>query len=348
MIKMITLSIQRLLQAIPLLIMISLLIFFLVEGADIDPEAALFPQQQSPLFWRYIRWIAGIDVYPGAGRTSMAHCLEVTQPALTICNRGGGIIRAELGTSTATGQAVWQRIIETIPATFALAGLGLGLGTVAGISLIRFSNAAQKRLIGRLVQLLALLGSRISWVWFSLCLFFLVGVHQAWFTHLNLPPDSATISTESQLFRLTISAVIVAFFWTALVCHWQQSNVTEIDRDFDLPFSQKRHSTKTNSPQIRSVSPRQAFYITTFGAAVGHLLAATVIVEVLFGWPGLGRLLLNATIQRDYPVVLGGIMITSVVVLIVHWLIDLIATHQQTTPQPRAKPPMRRLKTSHK
>jgi hypothetical protein len=141
--------------------------------------------------------------------------------------------------------------------------------------------------------------------------------------------------------------VIVAFFWTALVCHWRQSDA-ETDRDFNFSFSEKRHSTKTNSPQIRSVSPRQAFYITTFGAAVGHLLAATVIVEVLFGWPGLGRLLLNATIQRDYPVVLGGIMITSVVVLIVHWLIDLIAVHQQIAPQPTAKPPMRRLKTSHK
>jgi len=325
-----------------ILIGISLITFLLITlidarmirpGQDIAPWAM---GQNQPVLLGYLRWFAGISIYAGdrvdQQRVTERACLFLVTLEQTVCDTGGGVVRADLGVSAKTGRPVWRQIIYHIPITLELAAAGVVLGSLFGLLLGILSLCYAPSMIDSLIRFLASIGYKIPAFGTGLLLVFLFGVYQNWFPaerwfsaadiQMNsLPLEEAFIDHLSQLFR---PAIFLAFLWVSLLSRSLQTDLAALIR---LDYL---HTTQGQGWGAHRLWLSQALHywrpnlVTTMGPALGHLLAATVIMEAFSAWPGLGRLTLISAIQRDYPVILGIIMVVTGLVMMAHLVDDIL------------------------
>jgi peptide/nickel transport system permease protein len=358
MVRVISYTLQRLLQAIPVLMMISLITFFLVSSVDTGVSEA----QTRPSAWptepelslsvKYLHWIAGVIIRADGSKDDAGvdptRCARIARLEFAFCDIGGGVIRADLGISTATHQPVWRRISQALSATLGLAGMSFGLGSIVGLSLMQLGYAQPA--LARLVDAFSRFGKRISLFWLGLMVLFLFAVHQAWLTSTAFEriATPTQVDLTMQIRPLLPAVSILALLWMALLYNLFDGDRPGLSVYRPLREYRKRSGTRRWLAQIRSGHDSPQSFLAAIGAAIGHLLAATIIVETFFGWPGLGYLTLQATIQRDYPVVLGMVMVTATLVLLGQLLLDVICTSYQPQTRSTPEPQVRRLEPMQK
>jgi len=160
---------------------------------------------------------------------------------------------------------------------------------------------------------LAVLGQSLPNFWLGIMLILLFGVALRWL------PTSGFESWR----HLILPAVTLAAFPMALVARLTRSSMLEIlGRDFIRTGRAKGLAERV---VVYKHALRNALIpvVTVMGLDVGHLVAGAVLTETVFAWPGLGRLIFEAILHRDYPVMLGGLLLTSVFVVVGNLLADL-------------------------
>ncbi|MFQ5858322.1 MAG: ABC transporter permease [Anaerolineae bacterium] len=338
--------VRRLLQAIPTLIGVSIISFFLVKSAPGDPVLSMtFDPKISnetrdilrrqlgldqPLVVQYVRWFTGFAVRPGdvtnqfsIGDTS---CLYIGFLNYTVCDSGGGIIRANLGTSLQTKQPVWDRLIERIPATLELTTAGLLLGFLVGIPLGILSAVYQGSVFDNLVRFFAVVGNAVPAFWMGLMLIFVFGVY------LNLLPaggrQTVSLTNESDLIdrirHLIMPSFVLALGWIAVLSRYMRTETLEVIRTDYIRTARAKGLANSRIWFVHATRNALIPLMTILGPAIAGLLGGAVITETIFAWPGMGRLTINAAIQRDYPMVLGAVMIGSVLVILGNLLSDIL------------------------
>jgi peptide/nickel transport system permease protein len=338
--------IRRLLQAIPTLIGVSLISFFLVKSAPGDPVMAMtFDPKISqatretlrrqlgldqPLPVQYIRWFTGLVIHPGDVATEFStdevQCWYIPGLNYTLCDSGGGILRADLGTSITTKQSVWARLAERIPATLELTTTGLIVGLLLGVPLGVLSAVRQGSLFDNLVRFFAVVGNAIPVFWLALLLIFLFGVYLRWLPAGGRQTVSLTNEFDliDRLRHLLLPALVLAVGWVAVLSRFMRAETLEVLR---TDYIRTAHA--------KGLQPRRVWFLhamrnallplaTLLGPAMAGLLAGAVITETIFAWPGMGRLTFDAAIQRDYPVVLGAVMVASILVILGNLLSDIL------------------------
>jgi peptide/nickel transport system permease protein len=338
--------IRRLLQAIPTLIGVSLISFFLVKSAPGDPVLAMTYDPKisqatretlrrqlgldQPIPVQYVRWLTGLVMRPDDAVAEFSDestsCLYVALINYTFCDSGGGVVRANLGTSITTKQPVWDRIIERIPATLELTATGLVIGLLLGIPLGVLSAVRQGSLFDNMVRFFAVVGNAVPAFWLALLLIFFFGVY------LGLLPaggrQTVSLSNEFDLTdriqHLILPSLVLAVGWIAILSRFMRAETLEV-----------LHTDYIRTAKAKGLVPLQVWFVhatrnaliplaTILGPAIAGLLAGAVITETIFAWPGMGRLTFDAAIQRDYPVVLGAVMIASVLVILGNLLSDIL------------------------
>jgi peptide/nickel transport system permease protein len=337
---------RRLLQALPTLIGVSLISFFLVKSAPGDPVLAMTYDPKisqatretlrrqlgldQPIPVQYVRWLTGLVMRPGDVAAEFSNdrtrCFYLALLNYTFCDSGGGVLRANLGTSITTKQPVWGRIIERIPATLELTAAGLIVGLLLGIPLGVLSAVRQGSFFDNLVRFLAVVGNAIPAFWLALMLIFLFSVQLGW-----LPAGGRhTVSLENEfdlldrLLHLILPTIVLAVGWIAVLSRFMRAETLEV-----------LHTDYIRTAKAKGLLPLHVWFVhatrnaliplaTILGPAIAGLLAGAVITETIFAWPGMGRLTFDAAIQRDYPVVLGNVMIASVLVILGNLFSDIL------------------------
>ena len=159
-------------------------------------------------------------------------CTYVAGLNTTICNNGGGILRGNLGTSIATNQAVWDRLVERMPATFELGVSALLVSLLIGLPLGVLSAVRQGSIFDNSVRVLAVVGNALPAFWFGLMLIFFFGVVLGWLPTGGRRTVSLTNEFDlvDRIRHLILPTTILAFGGIAGISRFMRTETLEVIR----------------------------------------------------------------------------------------------------------------------
>ncbi len=225
----------------------------------------------------------------------------------------GVVARGDLGKSLISGRPVAGLLAERFPYTVLLALAAITLATTAGMTIGAIAALRSGTLIDLGIMGLTGLGMAVPSFWSGLLLILVFSLKLDW-----LPVVGAGSAQH-----LILPAVTLALPTTAVIARLMRSGLLEtLGSDYvrtahakGLPRGEvlRRHVLRNSLLPV----------VTLLGLYLGHLLGGSFIVESIFGWPGLGRLIVQAIFDRDMPVVLGAALTIAAIYLVINLLVDL-------------------------
>jgi peptide/nickel transport system permease protein len=241
----------------------------------------------------------------------------------------GGILQGNLGKSFRTGQEILPLLAARLPTTLELAFLSVLLSSAIAIPLGVISALSRNGWTDFIARLLGLIGLSIPNFWLATILILVASFQFRWSPALiYVPPTQDPLANLQQMLLPTIS---LAVFLTAIVMRMTRSTVLEVLGE-DFVRTARAKGLGERVVLMRHVL-RNALIpvVTIIGLQAGTLLGGVVVIEQLFGLPGLGWTLLNGIYQRDYPVVQGTVLFFALVFALTNLLVDL--TYAQLDPR---------------
>ncbi|WP_172194609.1 nickel ABC transporter permease [Saccharibacillus qingshengii] len=222
-------------------------------------------------------------------------------------------VQLDFGTSYSTGQPVMQMLLKALPATAELTLGALLVMLLVALPLGSLSAVYRGRWIDTFSRMLSIVGAAVPSFWLGLILIDLLGVRFG-----SLPTMGRggldSLILPSLTLGLAISSVYVRLLRSSLLDSLSQEFVRSARA---RGLSEGRifwlHALRHSLPPV----------ITVFGVSLGSLIGGVVVIEVLFAYPGIGKLVVDAIRQRDYPLIQGYILIMAVVVFVVNTAVDL-------------------------
>lgn len=290
--------VKRLLSTIPVLLGISLLLFFMLRMLPGDPAQVLAGQMASPEEVGIIRHQLGLDrpIY-------LQYALFLSRLA-----------RFDLGRSARTQNPAIKEVWARLPNTVLLAVMAITLACLFGIPAGIISAVRPYTLIDYVVTSTALFGMSMPVFWLGLMLIVVFSVILQW-----LPAGGTGSWKHVILPSLTLAAFVVAF-------------IARMTRASMLEVLSQNYITTARAKGLREqvVIVKHALknalipIITIVGLQFGLLLGGAVLTETVFAWPGLGRLIVDSILARDYPVIQGAILVFGLLYILVNLVVDLI------------------------
>ena len=289
---------KRLLSTIPVLFGISLLLFFMLRMLPGDPAQVLAGQMASVEDVKLIRHQLGLD-RP-----------IIVQYGLFLSR----LVRFDLGRSARTQSPVIREVWARLPNTVLLAVAAITLACLFGIPAGIIAAVRPYTWIDYLFTSMALFGISMPVFWLGLMLVVIFSVVLQW-----LPAGGTGSWKHIILPSFTLAAFVVAF-------------ITRMTRASMIEALSQDYTTTARSKGLkeRVVIVKHALknalipIITVVGLQFGLLLGGAVLTETVFAWPGVGRLIVDSILARDYPVIQGTILIFGLLYILVNLFVDMI------------------------
>jgi peptide/nickel transport system permease protein len=240
------------------------------------------------------------------------------------------VVTLDWGHAHSMDAPVWQLIVERLPATALLMFSAIALAVVLGVSLGMAAALHARRWVDGVISVLALLFYATPGFLLGIGLILLFTVHLQWMPMSgmsSLYEDSPLAERMLDVARhLVLPTVSLGLFYVAIYTRLMRAAMLEV-----LPMEHVRTARSKGLAAWRvhwHHAARNALLpiVTMAGLQVSSLLGGSVIVETIFGWPGIGRLAFEAVFRRDVPLVMGVLLLSSVLVLGVSLTVDLLYT----------------------
>lgn len=225
-------------------------------------------------------------------------------------------LRGDLGTSYRTGNPVWSQLTSRLWATLMLAIGGVIVALVIALPLGILAAVRRDSPLDLAARLFSLIGAAIPSYWLAYLLIFVFAVHLHWlpvagsgsWLHLVLPCTTLGLSGAALLSRLLRSSMLEAM----------GNEYMRVARAKGLPERRV----------ILAHAFRNALIplVTVMGTMLGFLLSGAIVIETVFAWPGLGRMMIDAISFRDYPVIQGFVLFTGTLFVLVNLVVDVSYT----------------------
>jgi len=304
---------RRLLQVLPVVLAIAAMNFLLLQLAPGDAADILAGQMghASPELVEQMRRDFGLD-------------RPVYQQFFIYL---GKLLSVNLGTSNIQQRPVIDLIMERLPATVLLMTtatvVAVALGVLLGVAAARRSG----RWLDSVISVLALVVYATPAFWLGLMLIVLFSVY------FDLLPSGGMMTIGSGKTGLTLAldiarhlvlpATTLGLFYVAIYARLMRASMLEV---YNLDFITTARAKGLTEGRIAWTHAfRNALLpvVTLAGVQFGHLLGGSILVETVFAWPGLGRLVFDALLQRDLNLLLGILFVSSVVVILANLIVDL-------------------------
>lgn len=289
---------RRLLHLIPVLLGISFLVFLLVHLVPGDPVRVMLADAGSPEQVERMRRQLGLDrpIY--------------VQYASFVVRAAQG----DFGRSIHTRRPVAQEIAFRIPYTVRMAVAATLVAVAMGVVLGAIAAVHHQSALDYGTMVVALAGVSLPNFWLGLVLILVFSLHLRW-----LPPAGA-----DSLLHLILPAVTLGTSSSAIIARLTRSSMLEVLRQDYI-----------RTARAKGVGPRRLVYrhalknamipvVSIVGMQFASLLGGAVIVETVFGWPGIGRLAVDAIFTRDIPVIQAVVLVAAVIFVFMNLLVDLL------------------------
>lgn len=223
------------------------------------------------------------------------------------------LAQLDLGKSYMTGKPVWDELMERLPITIELTLFALLIMVSIAVPMGVLSATYVGKWPDQMSRILALIGASLPSFWLGLILIYVFAFK------LHLVPSSG-IGSFSQII---LPAFTLGFTFAVVYARLLRAGLLQsMSEDFILAARArglKEHRILWFHAFRAAILP----VITVFGLSMGSFLGGAVVIEILFSWPGLGSLAVDAIFSRDYPVIQGYVLLTGLFVVLVNLLVDL-------------------------
>ncbi len=289
---------ERALQTVPVLVGISIVTFLMLHLVPGDP----------------VLLFAGDKPMTEARAAEIRHQLGLDRPLLAQYeDYAGHLLRGDLGRALRSQRPVLDSILEVLPATIELTLAALLLATALGLALGVLAALTHRTWLDTAAMGVAILGvsmpvfysSLLLLLFFSFTLGWLPATGQGGVDHLILPATALGLISSAVLARLVRSGMLGVLR--------QDYIVTARAKGLSRALVVRRHALRNALIPV----------ITMLGLQLGALLGGAVVTETIFSRPGLGRLAVDAILNRDFPLVQGTVLVAAVVYVMVNLLVDV-------------------------
>lgn len=238
------------------------------------------------------------------------------------------ILHGDLGYSYRQGSPVLDLIVERLPATLLLTVTAFVLALSVGILLGAIAAARPGKLPDLLVSILSLLFYATPLFWVGLMSILLFSMWLGWFPSFGMSTVGVTLSPFARALdiahHLVLPAGTLALFYAAIYSRMTRTSMLEV-RDMDFVRTARAKGLRPGLIVQRHIL-RNAILpvITLAGIQAGQLIGGAILTETVFSWPGIGRLAFDALMLRDYQVLMGIFLVTSIVVVVFNILTDAL------------------------
>jgi len=226
------------------------------------------------------------------------------------------LVTGDLGTSMRTKKPVVDLILARLPSTFELTIYGLLFALIFGTLLGIIAALKHNTFIDYFTVVIALLGVSIPGFWLALLFIFLFSIRLEW-----LP------ITGSSSLSIIMPCLALGLWAGGTIARLVRSGMLEVLQSDYIRTARAKGLYKHRIILVHALRNALLPVVTIFGLQFGHVLAGTVIIEAVFARPGLGLMLVNAIVAKDFPLVQGTIMFVAGAYILVNLLVEVIYTY---------------------
>ena len=320
--------VKRLAMLVPVMLGVSIIAFSLIHLAPGDPARTMLGERATQEQLNEIREKYGLDkpLY--------------VQYGIWL----NGVLHGDLGRSITTHEEVAKEIGDRFPNTMELAIAAMLFAIIVGVFAGIISATKQYSITDYTCMGVALFGISMPVFWLGIMLMMIFGVFLGWLPiggriDLLIPFQRVTgfmvfdsIITGnfpaliSVLRHLILPAVALGTIPMAMIARVSRSSMLEVLRQDFIRTERAKGLSERMVIYKHAVRNAMVPVVTVIGLNVGLLLAGAILTETVFSWPGIGRLVVNAVYERDYPLVVGCILVFAIVFVIVNLITDILYT----------------------
>lgn len=307
---------NRLLATIPLLLIVSVMVFSIVHLVPGDPAITILGENSTPERVAETRERLGLD-----------------DPILEQYGRWlSGAVRGDLGTSLFTSEPVSEALADRIPITLSLTAVSLVVAMLIGVTAGIVAAAKRGTFIDRLATLGASLGVAVPNYWLGSILIVTLALGRDWFPATGYTPPSESV--VDWLRGLFLPAIALGSAAAAEIARQLRASLVDVLQQDYIRTARAKGMGRWLVIGKHGLKNAAMPLVTVIGFQVTVLLGGSVIVEQIFGIPGLGSLAVRKVLEQDIPVVQGIVLVSVLIVVIVNLLVDI--TYGWLNPKVRA------------
>ena len=314
---MIAYIIKRLLSAIPVLLGISVIVFIIMALIPGDPATAILgsfatPENveklnrdlglDKPMIQRYFIWL-------------------------------GNMLQGDFGRSFSLNKDVLDEISERFGATLVLAGVSFVLCSILGVVAGALSASRQFGITDKLITLSVLIGISIPSFFLGMMMILFFSVQLRWFPVSGMWPIYGARALSALLSHLFLPAVALSVVATGVIARLSRSAMLEVLRQDFIRTARAKGLSEARVIWRHALKAAMVSVIPVLGVQAGFVLSGAVYIEMVFQWPGVGRMLVEAILKRDILLVQGGVVFVAACYVIFNIVVDII----QSLLDPRIK-----------
>ncbi|WP_218510680.1 ABC transporter permease [Variovorax sp. dw_308] len=314
--KRVQFLLTRVLQGMVALLLIAIVNFMLVRAAPGDPASVLAGEAGAtdPQFVAQLREQFGLD-----------------QPMTTqLATYVGKVLHLDLGFSYRQQQPVLDLILDRLPATLLLTGSAFVLSLLFGVTLGALSARKVGTWVDSAITVVALVFYAMPPYWLALMAVLVFSVQFGWLPGFGFSTVGAGLSGLALALdigkHLVLPALTLALFYMAVYARMTRASMLEVAQ-MDFVKTARAKGVRPNRI-LRAHVLRNALLpvVTLAGIQAGGLIGGAVLAETVFAWPGIGRLMFDALLQRDYSLLLGVFLVTAAMAVLFNLITDLVYT----------------------
>jgi peptide/nickel transport system permease protein len=300
--------IQRLMLAIPTLLLASLVIFSLVRILPGDVIMATLSDQSQTISPERL--------------AQMRHQLGLDKPFITqYLSWLGGVVQGDLGKSLWAQRPATQELLKALPVTAQLGVMGLIIGWIIGIPVGVLSAIRQDKPVDYVGRVISILGVAVPEFWIATIIILVLSL---WFNYLP-PLGSAVIWQDpaKSLQQFVWPALILGFRLSAVIMRMTRSTMLEVIRQDYIRTARAKGLSEQMVIYRHALKNALIPVVTIVGAQVGIIVGGAVILETIFALPGVGRLTFQSITLRDYPQIQANILVIATLIVFMNLVVDL-------------------------
>jgi len=290
----------RFVGLIPLLLVVSTLVFILLRMAPGDPAVLMLGADATPEAIIEVREKLGLD-----------QPFHIQLGSFLI-----NLTRGDLGRSYQTGRPVTAEIGRTLPVTITLSAIAIVLASVVGILVGVISAVKQYSWMDNVFRIIVLAGVSMPVFWLGLML---MVVFAGW---LGWLPSSGWGTWK----HMVLPSTTLATFPLAIITRITRSSMLEVIRQDYIRTARAKGLSQSSVVLRHALRNALIPVVTVIGLQFGVLLAGAVLAETVFAIPGLGRLTVTAVFARDYPLIRGAVLLAAALFMFINLTVDVLYT----------------------
>jgi peptide/nickel transport system permease protein len=299
---------NRLLQLIPTLFFVSVMIFLLQHLLPGDPALAMAGEERDPAVIAQIR---------------AEYHLDQPLPQQYIAWIGG-VLHGDLGESIRMKESVRDLVLEKLPVTAQLAAMAMIFAIAIGLTAGVLAAVKKDTAWDYAASVLALWGRSTPPFWLGIMLIVLFSVKLGWLPVGGMATIGGGGGVLDILHHLLLPTLALGLFYAAIYARVMRSSMLEVAQLDFVRTARAKGLSRTKVTISHVLRNALLPVVTILGVQMGTVLAGSVVIESVFSWPGIGSLLFDSVSSRNYPVVLGILVLGSLVVIAANIAVDLV------------------------